>query len=434
MAREQPLPASDALIRSTTETLTHRNKVGRALAPSDVVITGMGCVSSLGNTIEQYWGALQQGKEGVSRFEAGELYGSQVQIAAIANAYKKEEHFSSAELGLLDRHSQLALVAARAAVKDADLEGDLRQRAAIVLGTGCGGKHTDEETYQTLLVKQRKRVPPLTIPKGMPSAAVSQMSLHLGVMGPSFTVSSACASANHAIIQAMMLIRTGMADVVIAGGADAPLTYGLLKAWEAMRVLSPDGCRPFSADRNGLVLAEGAGVVVLESEAHARSRDARCYARLVGAGMSSDAEDITKPSARGAARAIEMALKDAGLDAGEVDYVNAHGTGTLLNDKTETEALHLVFGEHAGALMVSSTKSMHGHALGASGALELIATVKSIADGVIPPTINLSTAGEGCDLDYVPNSAREARIHNAISNSFAFGGLNAVLAVSSMTP
>jgi nodulation protein E len=260
----------------------------------------------------------------------------------------------------------------------------------------------------------------------MPSAAASQVSMQLSIAGPVFTVSSACSSANHAIAQAALLIRAGVVEVAIAGGTDAPFTYGLLKAWEALRVVSTDNCRPFSADRSGLVLGEGAGMVVLESERHARRRGAPILARLAGSGMTADAGHITDPSADGAARAIRAALRDAAIDAQAVDYVNAHGTGTLANDRTETEALHRVFGAHAKALVVSSTKAMHGHALGASGGLEFIATVLALRDGIIPPTINFTGPGEGCDLDYVPNVAREKPIRVAISNSFAFGGLNAV--------
>ncbi|MEJ1298022.1 MAG: beta-ketoacyl-[acyl-carrier-protein] synthase family protein [Candidatus Sedimenticola sp. (ex Thyasira tokunagai)] len=394
-----------------------------------VVITGLGCISSLGDSSGDFWCSLKEGRSGIGPLKMDSHEGLKLSIAAQIKDFVPEDHFSSTVLSCLDRYSQLALVAAREAVADAVLgESDLAT-AAVVIGTGCGGKETDEATYRQLYVDNKKRAHPLTIPKGMPSAAASQISMQMGITGPAFTVSSACASANHAVAQAAMMIRSGLVDVALAGGTDAPFTYGLLKAWEAMRVLSSDTCRPFSADRKGLVLAEGAGMVVLESLSHAQKRGAKIHAELAGFGMSSDAGHITQPSADGAARAISAALRDASLNPEDVDYINAHGTGTQANDITETQALKIAFGTSAGKLMVSSTKSMHGHALGAAGGLELIATVMTLAEGVVPPTANFITPGEGCDLDYVPNQAREVRVGATLSNSFAFGGLNSVLAV-----
>jgi nodulation protein E len=247
--------------------------------------------------------------------------------------------------------------------------------------------------------------------------------------GPTFAVASACASANHAIIQAAQMIRYGMADAAITGGTEACLTFGAIRAWEAMRVLADDTCRPFSANRRGLVLGEGAAIFVLESLEHAQARGAVILAELAGIGMTADATDIVMPSAEGGARAMSQALADAGLAPQDVDYINAHGTGTLANDPTETRAIHLAFGAHADRLAVSSTKSMHGHALGASGALELVAVIGALRDGVVPPTANLDKPDPACDLDYVPNTAREMPVRAALSNSFAFGGLNAVLAL-----
>ena len=303
--------------------------------------------------------------------------------------------------------------------------------AAAVIGTGCGGKQTDEETYAQLYRKGRSRAHPLTIPKGMPSAAASMVSMHLGIKGPVFSTASACASGAHAISLGLLMIQAGLVDVALVGGTDAPFTYGLLKAWEALRVVSADTCRPFSQDRSGLVLGEGAGMIVLESETHARRRQAGVYAELAGCGLSSDANHITRPDINGIEKAIVSALSHASLAADQVDYINAHGTGTQANDVVETEALHRVFGTHAGALAVSSTKSVHGHALGASSALEFIATVLAVHHGLVPPTANFTTAGDGCDLDYVPNTAREMPVDVALSSSFAFGGLNAVLALRS---
>ncbi len=309
----------------------------------------------------------------------------------------------------------------------------LRQAAAII-GTGCGGKQTDEETYTKLYKEQGKRVHPLTIPRGMPSAAASMVSQQIGIKGPVFSVTSACASGAHAIIQGRMMIQSGLVDIALVGGTDAPFTYGLLKAWEALRVVSNDTCRPFSSDRSGMVLGEGAGMLILESERHASRRGARIYAEFAGCGMSSDAGHITRPDIDGISRAITAALEDAALPTESVDYINAHGTGTVANDLAETQAINRVFGRHAGALAVSSTKSMHGHALGAASALELVATTLAVVNNRIPPTANFTGPGEGCDLDYVPNLAREKQVDVALSNAFAFGGLNAVIALKSWVP
>ncbi len=394
-----------------------------------VVVTGMGCVSALGRDVSQFWSQLAAGRPAITEltgFPAGSL---KVNVGAQIQDFNPAAHFASDLIPLLDRYSQLALLAAREAVDDAGLSGTLLRSAAAVVGTGCGGKETDEQTYHRLYQEGKKRAHPLTIPRGMPSAAASQVSMQLGIAGPVFSVSSACASANHAIAQAALLIRSGAVDVAVAGGTDAPFTYGLLKAWEAMRVLSCDTCRPFTAGRKGLVLGEGAGMVVLESMRHAEHRGAHAYAELAGCGMSSDAGHITDPSAEGAARAIRLALKDAGCGESAVSYVNAHGTGTQANDLVETRALRQVFGDHADRLAVSSTKSMHGHALGAAGGIEFVATVLALCNDLAPPTANFTEPGEGCDLDYVPNAAKPMRIDAALSNSFAFGGLNAVLLV-----
>ncbi|WP_428623833.1 beta-ketoacyl-[acyl-carrier-protein] synthase family protein [Sedimenticola sp.] len=398
----------------------------------EVVITGLGSVSALGLNTDDFWSAVKEGKSGISAIQGFDEAGLKINLAAQVKDFNPADYFSNKDLPLLDRYSQFALMACREAVVQSGLERDSLWQAAAVIGTGCGGKETDEITYAHLYKQQKSRAHPFTIPKGMPSAAASQVSMQLSIAGPVFTVSSACSSANHAIAQAALLIRAGVVDVAIAGGTDAPFTYGLLKAWEALRVVSVDNCRPFSVDRSGLILGEGAGMVVLESDRHAKNRGASILARLAGSGMSADAGHITDPSADGAARAIQVALRDAKIGCQDVGYVNAHGTGTLANDRTETEALHSVFGSHAKSLMVSSTKSMHGHALGASGGLEFIATVKALQEGIIPPTINFTGPGEGCDLDYVPNVAREKVIRVAISNSFAFGGLNAVQVIQAV--
>jgi len=394
-----------------------------------VVITGLGAVSALGLNTRQFRDALLQGQTGIRPLTGLDTEHLKVRIGAEVPGYRPQDSFAAEDLPLLDRFSQFAVLAAREAIADSGLDPAAIRGAAAIIGTGCGGKGTDEETYQRLYQEGRPRVHPLTIPRGMPSAAVSQVSMQLGITGPVFGVASACASAAHAVAQALILIRAGMVDVALAGGTDAPFTFGLMKAWEALRVLSADTCRPFSRDRSGLVLGEGAAMVVLESRESARRRGAVIHAELAGCGMSADAGHITDPSVAGAVSAMRAALDDAALRPADVDYVNAHGTATLANDVSETRALHAVFGDHAARLAVSSTKSMHGHSLGAAGAHELVATVLALKEGIVPPTANFTEAGEGCDLDYVPNQARERALRVALSNSFAFGGLNAVLAL-----
>jgi len=393
-----------------------------------VVITGLGCISGPGLGVSEFWGAIAAGRPAIVPL-TGIPDDLKIRIGATVNGYRPEDYFSKEELTLLDRFSQFAVLAALEAVEDAGFtRGDSRmQTAAAIIGTGCGGKQTDEETYTQLYKNGKYRAHPLTIPKGMPSAAASMVSMHLGIKGPAFSVTSACASAAHSIFQGYLMIKSGLVDVALVGGSDAPFTYGLLKSWEALRVVSADTCRPFAHDRSGIVLGEGAGMIVLESETSARQRGAEVYAELAGCGLSSDAGHITRPDKNGIVKAIASALDHACLAAEEVDYINAHGTGTETNDVTETEALHSVFGSHAGALVVSSTKSVHGHALGASSAMEFIATVLAIHHGLVPPTANFTTAGKGCDLDYVPNIARKMSLKVALTNSFAFGGLNAVL-------
>lgn len=397
------------------------------------VITGLGTISGLGSSLDDFRNALMQGRTAIH--DLGDIAeGTRIRVGASIEEFDQEDVFSESERPLLDRFSRFALLAAREAVADAGLaRGDTSlSAAAAIIGSGCGGKQTDEETYATLYKQGRSRVHPLTIPKGMPGAAASMVSMHLGIHGPAFSIASACASAAHAIIQGHLMIRSGLVETALVGGTDAPFTFGLLKAWEAMRVVSGDTCRPFSQDRSGMALGEGAGMLVLESEQHARARNAPVYAELAGCGMSSDAGHITRPDVGGISAAIEHAMSDAGMSPESVDYINAHGTGTVANDLAETSAIRRVFGEHADSLAISSTKSMHGHALGASSALELVATILAIQHSFIPPTVNFTGPGEGCDLDYTPNTAQDRKINAALSNSFAFGGLNAVIAVRAL--
>jgi nodulation protein E len=292
-----------------------------------------------------------------------------------------------------------------------------------------GGQGTEDIGFQDLYKMGHNRVHPLTIPKTMANAVASHISMEFGITGPSYTISTACSSAAHAIGQAFWMVRSGATDLAITGGSEAPFSVGILKAWEAMRVVSPDTCRPFSKDRHGMILGEGGAMLVLEPLEAARARGARIHAEIVGFGMSADAGHITQPSAQGAARAIRAALRDAALAPEAIGYINAHGTGTAANDPTETSAIRAVFGAHAGHLAVSSTKSMHGHALGASAALECLATALALRDGLLPPTANFREPDPECDLDVIPNQARAAQVEYALSNSFAFGGLNAVLAL-----
>jgi nodulation protein E len=393
----------------------------------------MGAVSALGIGAEALWAGLREGHSGIRALRHKDADRLRVKIAAqVPETFDPAATIDERMLPLLDRTSEFALCSAHEAIAQSGLDfkrGTLGARTAVIVGTGVGGETTQDEQSRRLYAENAPRTHPLTIVRLMTNASASQISIAYGLRGPTFAVASACASANHAIIQAAQTIRYGMADVAITGGTEACLTYGALRAWEAMRILSDDTCRPFSANRHGLVLGEGAGIFVLELLEHAQARGAVILAELAGSGMTADATDIVSPSADGAATAMTQALADAGLATTDVDYINAHGTGTPANDVTETHAIHLAFGDQARHLVVSSTKSMHGHALGASGALELVAVIGALRDGVVPPTANLDVPDPACDLDYVANVARQLPVRAALSNSFAFGGLNAVLAL-----
>lgn len=395
-----------------------------------VVVTGVGVVSSLGQTSGEFWSALTEGRCGIRPLEGFDPSTLRFRNGAQVLGFDAEQQFDRKAREWLDRFAQFLLVAAREAVKASGLplEDGMRERTAVVTGSCLGGQTTQDETYFQLYREQRSRVPPLTIPRAMANAGASQVSMEFGIYGPCLTLSTACSSSAHAVGLAYWMIRQGMADAAIAGGSETPFTWPNLKAWEALRVVAPEVCRPFSKDRQGLVLGEGGATLVLETLDSALSRGAPILAEVTGCGMSSDAHHITMPLAEGAARAIRSCLDDAGLQPEEVDYINAHGTGTLANDSMEARAIRQVFGDHADRLAVSSTKSMHGHTLGAAGALESVATVLSLRDGVLPPTLGFTTADPECDLDVIPNQARRVGIRNALSNSFAFGGLNVVLA------
>src|SRR5665213_3489010 len=395
-----------------------------------VAVTGIGAISAFGHTYPDLWTGLAAGKSAIRPLTLVASGTLRFPNAAEVPDYDPLRYFEEKEAQLLDRFAQFAAVAAREAVRASGIEfsPELGERTAIVLGCSGGGKSTEDDGFHHLYALQEPRVSPLTIPRAMSNAGASRGSLEYGITGPVFTISTACSSANHAIGQAFRMVRAGEVEVAIAGGSEAPLSLGFLKAWEGMRVVSPDTCRPFSRDRKGLILGEGAGMLVLEPLERAQARGAKIYGEIAGFGMSSDAHHLTQPLAAGAARAMRAALRDAGAAPEEIGYINAHGTGTLANDPTETEAIRAVFGTHTPKLMVSSTKSMHGHALGAAGAIEAAATLLALSTGLIPPTANFVEPDPACDLDVVPNTARAAEIEWALSNSFAFGGLNAVLA------
>jgi nodulation protein E len=394
-----------------------------------VVITGIGVVSPVGCGLNEFWSALVDGRSGIRPIENIPTERFNTRIAAQVLDFDPNTHFEPRRTSQLDRFSQFAVVAARAAVRDAglDLDEELALEVATIIGTGSGGQTTIDDSYFKLYGENSPKVYPLTIPRMMVNAAACQVSMDLGLKGPTFTTATACASGTHAIGQAFHMVRLGQVPVAIAGGTEASLTVGTLKAWEALRILSNDTCRPFSKNRSGLVLGEGAAILVLESRDRAVARGAPIYAELTGFGMSADAVDLISPDPDGAARAIRSALVDARANPEDVDYVNAHGTGTMLNDRTETKALRSVFGKHADKLAVSSNKGVLAHGLGCAGALEAAATALALHSQIVPPTANYEEKDPECDLDVVPNVARQTPIRSAISNSFAFGGLNAVL-------
>jgi nodulation protein E len=351
------------------------------------------------------------------------------QIGAEARNFKPLDYFSEKDLVMLERFAQLAAVAAREAVSQSGLtfRGELGDCSAVITGTSVGGQFSEEDGYVRLYRENNPRVAPLTIPRTMANAGASRISFEFGIHGPTYTVSTACSSSNHALGQAFWMVRSGQVTVAIAGGSEAVFAEGLLRAWEAMRVVSPEVCRPFSAGRRGLSLGEGAGMLVLEDWEHAQARGVPIAAEVIGFGMSSDAHHITQPCVDGPVRAMAWALRDAGIAPERIDYINAHGTGTQANDAIESQAIQTVFSSTAETLPVSSTKSMHGHTLGAAGAIEAIATILALQNGLIPPTVNFTAPDPACHLRVITNQAQHANLEVAMSNTFAFGGLNASL-------
>lgn len=395
-----------------------------------VAVTGLGVICALGRTTAEFAASLREGRSGIAPIRSADMSQIRFQNGAEVPDYSFRGYFEERQADFIDRFAQFAVIAAREAVADAGVAWtpELKESSAIVTGACVGGQSTEDQGFEAVYKNGLNRVHPLTIPKTMANAGASHISMEFGVTGPSFTISTACSSAGHAIGQAFRMVQSGDAPLAIAGGSEAPFSFGILKAWEAMRVVSPETCRPFAKDRKGMILGEGAAMLVLEPWDAARARGAKIHAELVGFGLSADACHITQPSKEGAARAMRGALRTAGIAPEAVGYINAHGTGTLANDPTEAAAIRMVFGDHTPKLAVSSTKSMHGHALGAAAALEAVAAVLALRDGVLPPTANFTEIDPDCDLDVVPNVARVAQVEYALSNSFAFGGLNAVLA------
>ena len=391
-----------------------------------VVVTGLGVLAAPGKNRVAFWEALQAGRSAIRPMTLVPAGSLRFHNAAEVDDYHATDFMEEREADLLDRFAQFALIAAREAVTESGLP-IVSEKTGIVTGTAIGGQSSQDHEFQSLYAQGATRIHPLTIPRTMSNAATSAIAREFGIGGPCYTVSTACASATHAIGQAFWMVRNGVVDAAIADGAEAPFSLGFLKAWEAMRIVAPDTCRPFSRDRKGLILGEGAGMLVLEPLENAQARGAHICGEIAGFGMSSDAHHLTQPLAEGAARAMRAALQDAGVRTEAIGYINAHGTGTLANDATESQAIHQVFGAHAAALPVSSTKSMHGHALGAAGALEAAATLLALHEDLLPPTANFTEAAADCDLGVIPNVARRVAVEWALSNSFAFGGLNAVL-------
>jgi len=398
-----------------------------------VVITGAGAISALGRNTAEFAESLRLGRGGIGPIQSADPSQLRFQNGAEVKDYTHQPYFDDRRADFMDRFAQFAVIAAREAVADAGVvwTPELRESAAIITGSCVGGQSTEDIGFVEVYKMGHNRVHPLTIPKTMANAGASHISMEFGITGPAYTISTACSSAGHAIGQAFAMVRSGMVDLAITGGSEAPFSFGILKAWEAMRVVSPDTCRPFSKDRRGMILGEGGAMFVIEPLDIALARGARIVAEIVGFGMSSDACHITQPSMEGAARAMRAALRDARLAPEQIGYINAHGTATPANDPTETAAIRDVFGAHAGRVPISSTKSMHGHALGAAAALECLATALALRDGILPPTVNFNERDPDCDLDVIPNCARPQQVEYALSNSFAFGGLNAVLALRS---
>ena len=398
-----------------------------------VVVTGMGVITPIGLNVDDFWQSLRESRVGVSDLGGFPLDDLKILIAAQIKNFEPKEHlrhFSRDKIIMhADRYSWFAAAAADQAVKQSGLEVPFTDpyRTACIIGSGAGGLVTFEQAYRDLFINNKRATHPLTLLRIIGSSASAHVGIEYGVKGPTFATCSACSTATHAIGIARDYIENGLIDVAIAGASESVINYGTMKAWQALHVLSPEGCFPFAKKRNGTVLGEGAGILVIEEYEHAKARGATILAELCGYGMTSDSKDMVNPDIEGPRVAMQLALEDAGLQPSDIEYLNAHGTATAINDKNETNAIKEVYGEHAYKLAISSTKSMHGHPLGAGGGIEAVACIKAINEGWVPPTAGLDEADPDCDLDYVPNVGRDLEVNYAMSNSFAFGGLNAVL-------
>jgi nodulation protein E len=403
-----------------------------------VVITGLGCISPIGSTVPAFRESLFSGTTGISPISGVEdapngLPGVRFTQSATVQDFDPTRHLDSGIIAASNRNTQFAIVAAREAAQQSELTkhhapGDI----AIVMGCACGGRSSEEHEVKGLYTRDA-RAHPLTIIRTMSSAGASQISIDLKITGPTFDISTACASATHAMGLAFHMVRSGMATAALTGGHEAPLSFGFYRAWDSMRVVSPTRCRPFSADRDGMTLGEGAAIFAIETLDSALARNATIYGEIVGFGMSADASHITQPQAEGAATAMRKALADGNISPNEVGYINAHGTGTQANDATESAAIHQVFGAHASKIPISSTKALHGHAIGASGALEALATVLGLQEGQLPQTAGVTTPDSSLNVDVIINEPRATGPTVALSNSLAFGGLNAVIALKTWT-
>jgi nodulation protein E len=394
-----------------------------------VVITGLGTICGLGKSVDEVWQNIVACRTGIAPMETVNAKNIRFKNAAEIKNYNPLDYFSQKDLLTLEKPSQFSLIAVREAISDAKIEwtDELKQNTCIITGCSIGGQDSQDVGFRDLYMEHKNSINPLTIPRIMPNAGASQISMSYDITGFAYTISTACSSSNHAIGNAFWMLRNNVCDMAISGGTEAPLSFGFLKAWEALRVVASDTCRPFSKGRQGMILGEGSAMLIMEPLENALKRNAKIYAEIVGFGMSSDAGHITKPLQRGPEKAMQLALQDAEINFDEIDYINAHGTGTTANDPMEISAIKTIFKDHSKKLSVSSTKSLHGHILGGTSAVEAVATILALEHQIFPPTGNFIEPDPECDLDVVPNASRAGKINFAMSNSFAFGGLNAVL-------
>ena len=401
------------------------------MKPIRVVITGLGIVSALGNNHHDFWNALSAGESGFLPIQQVDCSGMRFSSGAEVKNVDMDAYFLPKELTWLDRFAQFAVISAQEAIEDAKINPQdiANSHTAVITGSSLGGKNAEDEIYRRLYRQNKSRANPNSIPNAMTNAGASKITSRFHITGPTYTLSTACASSTHAIGHAFWLIRQGIVCRALAGGSETPFTEVHLRAWDALKVVSSETCRPFSKNRSGMILGEGGAMLFLESLTSAQNRGAPIYAEIVGFGMSADADHLTKPSTFGQSQAILSALRDANVSPEAIQYINAHGTGTVVNDEVESQTIRTLFPDAENHLLVSSTKSAHGHLLGASGAIETAATVLAIKHKLIPPTLNFTEKDPKCDIPLVMNRAYHSDIDYALCSSFAFGGLNAVLAL-----